>query len=231
MSGLHLFAQDNDLMLRQQLALKYNINKRWSVTLKYFLQTNDNLFVFDKSVPGAEIKYKPFSWLKAEVEYRFETNHQRDQHKIRYSLTFDKSILNKNWKLKYRPMLQQQFIYLQPEYLVANPVKYRLRNMLELDYSLNRRTELYAFTEFYSDYKRGDWNYSTQKSGVGINYTRKRRHDFNLEAAWFHGIDDAQNDLRIGVGYSYTMGYVKKKKKKKKANKEMVQDVPEETED
>lgn len=228
MTGMKLHAQNNDLELRQQLALKYNIDKRWSVAVKYFLQTNDNMIGFDKSVPGAEIKYKPLSWLKAEVEYRFETNYRKDQHEFRYSLTFDRDIINKKWKVKYRPMLQQQFEYLQQEYLAANPVEYAVRNMLELDYTYNKRTELYAFTEFYTDYDRGAWYHATQKSGAGINYERKKRHDFNLEANWFYDREDDQHALRISVGYSYTLGYVKRKKKKK-AKTETVQDIPADT--
>lgn len=224
MSGMSLYAQNNDLELRQQLALKYNIDKRWTVAVKYFLQTHDNMIGFDKSVPGAEMKYKLFSWLKAEVEYRFETNHQKDQHEFRYSLTFDQNI-SKKWQIKYRPMLQQQFGYLQPEYLAANPVEYAVRNMLELDYTYNKKTELYVFTEFYTNYDRGVWFHSTQKSGAGINYERKKRHDFNLEANWFYDIEDAQHALRISVGYSYTLGYVKKKKKKK-SHTEAIQDTP-----
>ncbi len=206
-------AQDNDMELRQQIALKYNINKKWRITAKYFLQSFDNALRFDKAVPAGEINYKPYSWLKAEVEYRFETNYRKDNSEIRYALTFDYDF-NKKWKIKYRPMLQQQFEYLNREYLVANPVEYTFRNTLELDYQYNKKTDLYLFTEFYLDRDEGILRYPTQKSGGGISYVYKKRNEFNLEANWIYDREDALHTLRICVGYSYVLGYVKKKKHK-----------------
>ncbi len=202
----------DDVELRQHVTLSYRINKNLGIAGKYFLQTDKGITHFNESTLGLEVDYKINKWLKAGIEYRFGTNQYEDANIIRYYLGFDYAI-NKKWKIKYRPLLQQEFGYLNSEYLAHHPTKYTLRNMLMVQYDLTKKITLYAYTENYTRFKSGDAYFFREKTGVGASYQIKKRHEIELEVDWIkkHNRD---NIARIDIGYTFEIGYVKSKKDK-----------------
>lgn len=195
---------------RPNISIKYKFNKNLHIGGTYYLYLDQNVSRFDKSVIAGEIGYKITKWMKAGFDYRYGSGHGEHYNDLRYSLTFDAN-LSQKWKIKYRPMLQQEFISLDKAILKTNPVEYFLRNRITLSYEPSDKVELYVFTENYIEPTEGEMLFHRQKSALGAEFAVSRR---SAIGARFEVINTKKGKIiaRPNLSYAYTFGYVKKKK-------------------
>ncbi len=199
----------DDWEARPSVSLEYRFNKQLSLTGTYYLYIDKNITEIDKSVMAGEIGYKINSWLKAGFEYRYGLKNGSGSHDLRYSLTFDTKLSDK-WKIKYRPMLQQEFVSLNKAELAISPVEYYLTNRLTAIYELAKAWDVYLFTENYVQLGQGDINFYRQKSALGLDYEIDDRNEVGTRFDIINK-SSGKNIARINLSYKLTLGYIKSK--------------------
>lgn len=209
-SALQIRAQMfDDWEARSGISLEYKPNKNLSFAGTYYLYMNKNISRYKKSVMAGEVGYKFSSWMKAGVEYRRGISELKNYNEMRYALTFSHDLL-KRLEIKYRPMLITEFTSLNKEELTNNPVEYYLTNRVTLGYDLTEKVELYLFSENYQQIEQGSFAFYRQKSALGAEFKLGNRSKLNTR---FDVINKrkGKNEARIVLGYTFTLGYVKKK--------------------
>lgn len=199
----------DDWEARPNVTVKYKANKNLSLAGTYFLYIDKNMTEIDKSVMAGEIGYKINSWVKAGFEYRYALKNGEGSHELRYSFTFDKNIAER-WKIKYRPMLQQEFESSKKTEKENNPAEYFLSNRLTVDYDISNSFTLYLFTENYVQLEKGNIHFHKQKSAVGLDYEINERNQVGTR---FDVINKSsgKNVARVSLNYTITLGYIKSK--------------------
>ena len=194
---------------RPNVSLKYKVSKSWTVEGTYYHYLEDNLKHYDKSVISLDVTYKFNSWLKAGIDYRYGLNSKKHYNDIRYSVTFD-APLSPKWKVAYRPMIQQEFVSLKKEELVAKPIEYYWRNRITFSFDATNSLELYLFTENYLEMGKGDLKFYRQKSALGADYKIGRRNEVG---ARFEVINKKNGKMiaRPNLSYTFTLGRVRQK--------------------
>lgn len=199
----------SDWEARPHLSVEYRFNKNLSAAGTYYAYIDKNITTYDKSVIAGEINYKLSSWLKAGLEYRYGLTKKENYNELRYSLTLSQKLTPK-WKIKYRPMYQQEFYSLDKEELEANPMEHFIRNRITIGYDLTKKMELYALTENYQEIQHGDWSFNRQKSAAGIKLELDKQHEISA-AFYLINKKRGKNIGRLDFGYTYTFGYRKNK--------------------
>lgn len=198
----------NDWEARPHISAEYRFNKRLSLEGTYYMYIDKNISAYDKSVIAGEVGYKLTKWLKAGLEYRYGIAPKKNYNEMRYSLTFDHK-LGDRWKVKYRPMFQQDFVSLEKEELKMNPMEYFIRNRLTLSYDLSDKFELFVFSENYQQIDHGNWNFHKQKSAGGVKFAINQQNSVGM-ALYVINKKSGKNTGRLDFGYTYSFGYKKK---------------------
>src|SRR5690625_516401 len=160
------FIEDNEL--RSSISLDYDFTKRLSVSGTYYMQLEHKMSQYEESILSGEINYKIASWLEAGLEFRYYGfSNSRPKKEMRYALNFERD-LSKKWEIKYRAMIEQEFVSFKKKYLKKNPIEYYFRNRIKLNYELSKKIDLYVFTEPYIELGSEKRIFSKLKSGTGI---------------------------------------------------------------
>lgn len=200
----------DDWQSRTSVSLGYKLNRSLSLEGTYYAYMDKNLREYNKSVAAGEVGYKLTSWLKAGIEYRYGIKKRKDEHELRYTMTFDHRLFSRKWKIKYRPMMVMEFKSLNKEYLAEHPIDYYLTNRLTLSYKLSKATELYVFSENYQQIEDGHFGFYRQKSALGSEFKIGNRSKLDTR---FDIINkrSGKNNARFVLKYAYTLGYRKQK--------------------
>lgn len=198
----------NDWEARPHLTAEYRVNKQLSVAGTYYMYIDKNISTYDKSVLAGEVNYKFAKWFKAGFEHRYGITPKDNYHELRYSLTFSHKLSHK-WKIKYRPMWQQEFSSLNKEKLAKQPMEHFLRNRITLGYNLTNMVELFVSTENYQEIEHGNWNFHRQKSAMGIKLDINPQNSIGT-TMYLINTKKGKNIGRLDIGYTYTFGYHKK---------------------
>lgn len=195
---------------RPNVSLKYKFNKKLSVSTTYYLYMDKNMSEYNKSVISGDVGYKVNSWMKLGLDYRRGITPKKQYNDIRYSVTFDYNP-SKNWKLEYRPMIQQKSFFEKKAHQEDIPTEYFMRNRITVTYKFVSDWEVYAFTENYQQLNKG-MTFHRQKSALGTEYKISPR---NKIGARFEVLNKKSGKMiaRPNLSYTYTLGYVKQKTK------------------
>lgn len=201
----------DDWEARASVTVKYKFNSKLFVAGTYFLNFEKQMRRYEKSVLGAEAGYKISSWMKAGIEYRFGIGSQKQDHDIRYALTFDYNSPSKKWNVALRPMVQQEFISLKKEKLATSPIDYYWRNKLTVSHDITRNLEFYIFTENYLKIEKGDLTFFRQMSGLGADFEINNQNQVGVR---FDVINKVSGKMiaRPNLSYTYSFGFRKQKK-------------------
>lgn len=198
----------DDNILRPSVSLKYQINKKLSVTGTCYLVLDHKMSNYKESILGGEVNYNLTSWMEAGVEFRYHGfNNEIPQKQLRYSFSFDHD-LSKKWKIKYRPMIVQEFETLDKKHLEENPIEYSFRNRIKIGYDLGKKVDVYLFTEPYLKLMKDDTRFNKLKSGVGIKYkiTAQSKVEARFDFINKKKAKGNENSTRLNLGYTFTLG-------------------------
>ena len=215
LQNLAAAAQPDDTQLRQNLGIRWRINKKWTTTADFRFDLNQNLGAFRRSNFTLGASYEVTKWLEASLSYRFGTGFNRDFHRFRAALSTEQKIAG-DLSGSFRTMVQHDVRYLDADYLRNYRPNWIWRNRLQLRYALSQKARINAYTDLFSSYRSAVLTPYRLRSGLSASYLFKRRHTF--EAGYFYqnefGIENPGTMQAFELGYTFDV--VKKKKKKKK---------------
>lgn len=197
----------DDWEARPHITVEYKFNKNLVVAGTYYMYLDKNISTYDKSSVAGELGYKVTKWLKAGFEYRHEIKNKMNNNELRYSLTLDHKLLPR-FKIKYRPMWQQEFVSLGK--LSVYPMENFMRNRVTLEYKLTDRVDLFLFTENYQRINQGEWSFHKQKSAAGAKLDVNDRNELSASLYMINN-SKGKNVARVDIGYTISLGYSKKK--------------------
>jgi hypothetical protein len=213
---MQLQAQEQDLRLRNEVGLKYRINKKSDLSISYRLDLKENISQFRRSNFSFAYRYKINKWLSSEVYYRYMTNYDKDENRFRLALSADKKIFKKT-KIDIRTMFQHDIEYFDGDYLRSYSPDYVWRNRLKLERDITKKIGITIFSEPFINFDNNGTRLSRWRNGVGASYTKKR---YKFSAEYFHqyefiGTPNIWHVFAWGVDYDITRVIRPKKKKKK----------------
>lgn len=185
----------NDWEARPNITLKYKPVDNLNLYGTYYLYLEDNFSQYDKSVFGFKAKYKANKWLKLRSEVRYGiTNKDETYYDFRHGFELDKNVFNKDWKIILRTLFQH-------EHEKGKSPDFYLRNRLTLSYDLNKKIELFAFTENYQEFDQG-LQFYRQKTALGSEFELSKRSSIELRLVLINK-SNHKNNMRVGLNYTY----------------------------
>ncbi len=211
-------AQEQDLGLRQELGIRYRVNKKSSIDFSYRLDLKENISQFRRANFNLVYERKINRWLDAEVYYRFITNYEQDKHRFRVSLSSSKKIYRRT-RLQFRTLLQHDINYFNGDYLRSYKPNWIWRNRLLLDRKLSKRWNLNLYTEPFISQSYKGFNLYRLRTGATLSYSKKR---WKLSAEYFYQSEfyfeqSGLNIIGLSGRYDITRIIRPKKKRKQKA--------------
>lgn len=213
---MNLFAQGNDIQLRNQIGVKYSLQKKWNLGASFRYDRNQNLTAFRRSNFNLSASYKLNKQVKLGAAYRFITAHTNDAHRFRVFVE-NEFKLSKKISIESRTMLQHDIKFLQPDYLRAYNPKWILRERISVNYDFNKKWRFSMFTEPFICYRDAEINLYRWRNGANVSYLYKKRHE--LSAGYFFqkglSVSAHKNAHVFGIQYTFDLNKPKKKNKKK----------------
>lgn len=216
-SATSLSAQVDDTRLRSEIGLKYSPVKKLGFSAMYRYDREQNLTSFRRSNFEVGADYRFLDWLKVAAYYRFGTSFEEDFHRFELAMQFRQKLFQDKAQISFKTSALLFTPYLNQEYFRFNDPLWVFRNKLKFEYSINKKLDVFVYSELFARSRGSESKFYRVRSGGGVSYTINKRHEFSL--AYFYQNEFNRNNPRniqaFDVGYTYEF---KKKKKKKKGS-------------
>lgn len=195
--GFSISAQ-NDFGLWSGIAIEKELSKKFDLKFEEELRLEDNITRMESILSELSIEYKINKYYRTSALYRFTYN---EDGSIGNRLTWGNSLRYKleDFTFNYR-------LNFQTDFNTRNPIEYKLRNRIGVDYKFNKRWEIGVSGElFYSFYYNRNV-LDRYRLAFGADYNFNKHHRISPGLMFQSQINTAEprSDLVFRISYKYS---------------------------
>jgi hypothetical protein len=199
------------------IALRKDLPKGFAASVEWQSRFDNNANKFKRNYLYANADYKIKKWLFVLVQYRFSTNHFSDAQRFRAGINFKTKF--KRFSFANRIVYQQQYGFLNEEWISEFGPSRALRNRLQIGYSITKKIGLTLSGEPSWTMESGSFSLRRIRYMTALNFDLPKK--FNLRL--FYLVQPDYNRVNPSLNYvgglsiAYDLPGKKKDKSKKKA--------------
>jgi long-subunit fatty acid transport protein len=187
-----------DFGLWSKLAFEKEITKKFEIQLEEEFRFNENATQLNSLLTEVGTKYKFNDYYALGASYRFTYNTE-NSFGNRFTLSNQAKYEIEDITLNYR-------LNFQTDFSTVDPIEYKIRNKIGIDYKFNKRWEI-GFTGelFYSFYY--DRNVLDRyRFAFGVDRKINKRHKISGSMMFQKDLNEANPgaDVVFGIGYKYS---------------------------
>lgn len=207
--GATVYGQYQDTQLWASLSIRYDLSKKWRISLEEEARFFDNISRLDKLNTELIINYQINKLLDGGVLYRFISNQNTSGNfdfNQRFGAFLEVQKKYANWTCSFKTAFQKtypEFLHSSEWYIPENYVRAFAEVSRELK---NKKTEPYTNIEFWYRIQTGDQAFIDQyRFTIGIKHKLNKinRLDFFYRIQQELQVKDPLTAHIIGVGYRF----------------------------
>ena len=210
------FSQDakEDLRLRTGVKLNMDLPKKFNFSVEYQYRVKNNISTFQGSYFSGNLEYAFVkNFLSGEVEYRYQTNYNRNVNVLGLGITVKEEV--KKFRFSNRLLFQQKFEYTGSEFEPGHEPYTYLRDKIEAKYKCSKKLDATLFAEPFF-YLSGSQNeLRAIRFAAELDWEFKKRHTMNAFYYIQPGYGSASDKIiyTVGLMYKYELPKFWKKEK------------------
>lgn len=187
-----------DLGMWGGIAIEKEISKRFEFQAEEEIRLKNNITEVNSLLTELGFTYKPNKYYRLGLSYRF-TYYTDGSLGNRLTLSNEARYKVEDVSFTYRLNLQQDFN-------TQDPIEYKIRNRLGIDYKINKHWEIGTAAElFYSFYyNRNVLDQYRLKWGFDHNFNKHHRLGFTLVFQQEFNVANPDSDLILATKYKYS---------------------------
>lgn len=188
----------NDFGLWTNLAVEKEITKKFEIQVEGEGRFNQNVTRLNSLLSELSVKYKFNKYYALGASYRF-TYYTKNAFGNRFTLSNQVKYKIEDFTLNYR-------LNLQSDLSDVDPVEYKIRNRIGVDYKINKHWELGLTGElFYSFYYNRNM-FDRYRFAFGVDHKLNKHHKIGASLMFQQefNVADPQSDVVLGLGYKYS---------------------------
>lgn len=187
-----------DFGLWSNIAIEKEISKKMDIQLEEELRFNQNVTRLNSLITEASFKYKFNKYYSLGASYRF-TYYTENRFGNRFTLSNQVKYKIEDFTLNYK-------LNLQTDISAEDPIEYKIRNKIGLDYKFNKHWEIGLSGElFYSFYYNRNM-FDRYRLAFGVDHKINKHHKIAASLMFQQEFNVArpEADVVIGIGYKYS---------------------------
>ena len=194
-------AQTTDFEFWPSADLRYNISKKFRVSVEQQLRLDDGASQFKTTFTEAGLRYRISRYIRIRANYRFIIRPNDIRQRISGDLLL--RYQKKKFPLRFNYRMRLQKLYRGEG---RNPIKY-FRNKLAVSYNLSKLVDPFVASELY--YRL--WNKTNELQKYRLDFGMDWRLNKKSSLSTFYrfqkeiNVNNPALDHVIGIGYSYTL--------------------------
>lgn len=187
-----------DVGLWSNIAVEKELSKKMELQLEEELRFNQNVTRLNSLLTELSFKYKFNKYYSLGASYRF-TYYTKNSFGNRFTLSNQVQYKIEDFTLNYR-------FNFQTDFSTIDPIEYKIRNRLGIDYKFNKHWEIGVKGElFYSIYY--DRNiFDRYRFSFGVDHKLNKHHKLSSSLMFQRefNVPNPEADVVIGLGYKYS---------------------------
>lgn len=181
------------------IAIEKELSKKFEFQMEEEIRLVDNVSRINSLLTELGFKYKPNKYYRLGLSYRLTYQPENGSLGNRITLSNEARYKIDDIALTYRLNLQQDFSN-------KNPIEYKIRNRLGLDYKINKHWEVGTAAElFYSIYYNRDaFDRYRLKWGVDHRFNKHHSLGFTLIFQQEFNVPNPESDVILATKYKYS---------------------------